>query len=114
MTTISHEPSRVRQAWWSLLVPELWASLAIVGMWLAVLFDAVYVPGGAGVHFRRPTWAEVLGWEQELLVRGASLDPPEPGAGASSRVLAVMMTTPLPSLAGVASQHRESPCCGVR
>ena len=44
MATITHEPSRVRQAWWSLLVPELWASLAIVGMWLAVLFDAVYGP----------------------------------------------------------------------
>ena len=47
MATISHEPSRVdlqRQPWWSQLVPELWASLAIVGMWLAVLFDAVYGP----------------------------------------------------------------------
>jgi hypothetical protein len=47
MATISHEPSRVdpqRQPWWTQLVPELWASLAIVGMWLAVLFDAVFGP----------------------------------------------------------------------
>jgi hypothetical protein len=48
MTTISHEPSRVdpqRKPWWAqLLVPELWASLAIVAMWLAVLFDGIYGP----------------------------------------------------------------------
>jgi hypothetical protein len=48
MTTISHEPSRVDSRlgpWWSrLLVPELWASLAIIGMWLAVLFDGIYGP----------------------------------------------------------------------
>jgi len=32
-------------AWWSLtLVPEMWASLAIATMWLAVLFDAVFGP----------------------------------------------------------------------
>ena len=42
MTSISHESSRP----WSLrlLVPEMWASLAIVVMWLAVLFDAVFGP----------------------------------------------------------------------
>lgn len=47
MTTISHEPSRVaeKQSWsLRLLVPEMWASLAIIVMWLAVLFDAVYGP----------------------------------------------------------------------
>lgn len=48
MATISHEPSRVdptRQPWWlQFVVPEMWASLAIVGMWLAVLFDAVWGP----------------------------------------------------------------------
>jgi hypothetical protein len=27
-----------------ILVPEMWASLAIVVMWLAVLFDAIYGP----------------------------------------------------------------------
>jgi hypothetical protein len=26
------------------LVPEMWASLAIVSMWLAVLFDALFGP----------------------------------------------------------------------
>ena len=48
MATISHEPSRVdpqRQPWWvQLFVPEMWASHAIVGMWLAVLFDGIYGP----------------------------------------------------------------------
>jgi hypothetical protein len=43
MTSIPHEqPSR---AWTlRLLVPEMWASLAIIVMWLAVLFDAIFGP----------------------------------------------------------------------
>jgi hypothetical protein len=48
MSTLSHEPAQVaneRSRWSSLrLVPELWASLAIVVMWPAVLFTAVYGP----------------------------------------------------------------------
>lgn len=58
MTTISHEPSarvRERPDWFALLsIPELWATLSIVVMWLAVLFDGIYGPdivsngGGAG------------------------------------------------------------------
>jgi hypothetical protein len=48
MSTISHEPSGDVQEkrHWSLqvLVPEMWASLAIVVMWLAVLFDGVFGP----------------------------------------------------------------------
>ena len=48
MTTIPHEPSGVvqeKQRWsMRLLVPEMWASLAIVVMWLAVLFDAIFGP----------------------------------------------------------------------
>jgi hypothetical protein len=48
MTTIPHERSVVaeeKQAWWSrLLVPEMWASLAIIVIWLAVLFDAIFGP----------------------------------------------------------------------
>jgi hypothetical protein len=48
MSTISHEPSvdaREKRGWsLQLLVPEMWASLAIVVMWLAVLFDAVFGP----------------------------------------------------------------------
>jgi len=47
MTTIPHEPSRVVESRpWSLrlLVPEMYASLAIIVMWLAVLFDAVFGP----------------------------------------------------------------------
>jgi uncharacterized membrane protein (DUF485 family) len=48
MTTIPQEPSRVVQEkpHWSLqlLVPEMWASLTIIVMWLSVLFDAVYGP----------------------------------------------------------------------
>jgi hypothetical protein len=48
MTTVPHEPSGVaqeRRGWaLQLLVPEMWAALAIVVMWLAVLFDAVFGP----------------------------------------------------------------------
>lgn len=48
MTTIPHEPSGIvqeKQRWSSrLLVPEMWASLAIAVMWLAVLFDAIFGP----------------------------------------------------------------------
>jgi hypothetical protein len=48
MSAISHEPSvdaREKRRWsLQLLVPEMWASLAIVVMWLAVLFDAVFGP----------------------------------------------------------------------
>lgn len=47
MSTISHGPSRVvEEPRWTLqlLVPEMWTSLAIVVIWLAVLFDAVYGP----------------------------------------------------------------------
>jgi hypothetical protein len=48
MTTISHEPSRVvpEKRHWSLqlLVPEMWASLTIVVIWLSVLFTAVFGP----------------------------------------------------------------------
>jgi hypothetical protein len=47
MTSISHEPSRVigeRPRWTEFLIVEMWASLAIVVMWLAVLFDAIFGP----------------------------------------------------------------------
>jgi hypothetical protein len=48
MTTISHEPSGVvqeKRRWpLQLLVPEMWASLAIIVIWLSVLFDAVFGP----------------------------------------------------------------------
>jgi hypothetical protein len=47
MTTISHEPSgaiRTQGSPLRLLVPEMWACLAIIVMWLAVLFDAVFGP----------------------------------------------------------------------
>ncbi|HSB38905.1 MAG TPA: hypothetical protein VLD13_07445 [Gaiellaceae bacterium] len=48
MSTISHEPSRAaeeRKRWSvQLLVPEMWATLAIVVMWLAVLFSAIFGP----------------------------------------------------------------------
>jgi hypothetical protein len=48
VTTLSHEPAGALQERrrWSpqFLVPEMWASLAIVVMWLAVLFDAIFGP----------------------------------------------------------------------
>jgi hypothetical protein len=47
MTTIPHEtgviPARERRSAW-FLVREMWASLAIAVIWLAVLFDAVFGP----------------------------------------------------------------------
>jgi hypothetical protein len=46
MSVIPHQPSDVGEAKkeWSWQLPEMWASLAIVAMWLAVLFDAVWGP----------------------------------------------------------------------
>ena len=48
MASVSHEPARYgteRPQWAEFLkIPEMWASLAIGVMWLAVLFDAVYGP----------------------------------------------------------------------
>ncbi len=48
MSTISHGPSTAlpEKRSWSvqLLVPEMWAALAITVMWLAVLFDAIFGP----------------------------------------------------------------------
>ena len=48
MSAISHEPpvdAQEKRRWSSqLLVTEMWACLAIVVMWLAVLFDAVFGP----------------------------------------------------------------------
>ena len=48
MSSLSHEPSTVlqdRQRWaLRLLVPEVWAALAIVVMWLVVLFVGVWGP----------------------------------------------------------------------
>jgi hypothetical protein len=47
MTTISHGPSNIvreKPRWREFLVAEMWASLAIVVMWLAVLFDAIFGP----------------------------------------------------------------------
>jgi hypothetical protein len=47
MSTMSHEPRVAPEgrAWsLQLRVPEMWASLAIVVMWLSVLFDALFGP----------------------------------------------------------------------
>ena len=59
LATVSHDASAAfpekhpRSS--RVLVPEMWASLAIVAMWLAVLFDALYGPSfvssnGAGTN----------------------------------------------------------------
>jgi hypothetical protein len=43
MSAIPHEPSvDTRYAW--LRITEMWASLAISVIWLAVLFDAIFGP----------------------------------------------------------------------
>ena len=48
MASVSHEPARyaTEQPQWAefLKIPEMWASIAIGAMWLAVLFDAVDGP----------------------------------------------------------------------
>jgi hypothetical protein len=48
MSSVSHEPARVvpqgRPSSVKLLVPEMWPSVAIIVMWLAVLFDAIFGP----------------------------------------------------------------------
>jgi hypothetical protein len=44
MTTLSHEPpATARRPWW-LDATEIWASIAIVTIWLAVLFTAIFGP----------------------------------------------------------------------
>jgi hypothetical protein len=44
MTTISHEPSPLTKRSWLLEARDVWASLAITMIWLAVLFTAVFGP----------------------------------------------------------------------
>ena len=46
MTSISQEPSRIvpEKRLAQLLVPEMWASLAIIVIWLSVLADAIFGP----------------------------------------------------------------------
>jgi hypothetical protein len=47
MTTVAHESSGTRsesRRFSQVVVPEMWASLAIAVMWLAVLLDAVFGP----------------------------------------------------------------------
>jgi hypothetical protein len=43
MSVIPHEPSVDSRFGW-LLITEMWASLAITVMWLAVLLDALFGP----------------------------------------------------------------------
>ena len=47
MATVPHQPAALPepQRWYRrLLVTEMWASLAIIVMWLAVLLDALFGP----------------------------------------------------------------------
>ena len=44
MTAVQHEPLQDTRRRSRLFAPEMWASLAIVAMWLAVLFAAIYGP----------------------------------------------------------------------
>ena len=55
MTILSHGPAAYEQSRWTelLRVREMWAGIAIVSMWLAVLLDGIYgsdlvtsTPGG--------------------------------------------------------------------
>ena len=44
MTTIPHEASVLPRRVTALWVRDMWPSLTIIAMWLAVLFDAIYGP----------------------------------------------------------------------
>ena len=46
MSVVPHEPAGLGEAkkGWVWQLPEMWASIAIIAMWLAVLFDAVWGP----------------------------------------------------------------------
>jgi len=61
MTVMTHEPSTdtpLRGGVVSrLLVPEFWATVSIVAMWLAVLFDGVF---GSDMTFSNPPHVTVL------------------------------------------------------
>jgi hypothetical protein len=43
MTTISHEPPAAVRPWW-LAARDMWASLAISVIWLAVMLDSLFGP----------------------------------------------------------------------
>jgi hypothetical protein len=43
MMTIPHEPPVVARPWW-LEARDMWTSLAITVIWLAVLFDSLFGP----------------------------------------------------------------------
>ena len=57
MTTIPHEAPLAQRQVPALFVRDMWPSLTIIAMWLAVLFDAIYgpdivseTPGGTSSH----------------------------------------------------------------
>ena len=73
MTSVPHGPvpyGRERPRWAELIsVPEMWASLAISVMWLAVLFDAVFgpdfvstSPGGNSTTIPSAVFVAVFAW----------------------------------------------------
>ena len=58
MATLSSEPLPERQSWSArVFVKDMWASLAITAMWLAVLFTSLFGPdfvsGTAGGNYTR-------------------------------------------------------------
>ena len=57
MTSVSHEPSRIvpEKRLPQLLVTEMWASLAIIVIWLSVLADAIFGPDIVTNNGRRQT-----------------------------------------------------------
>ena len=54
MTTIPHEAPVVRRQIPAFWVRDMWPSLTIVAMWLAVLFDAIYGRASSLRRRRRP------------------------------------------------------------
>ena len=62
MTTTTHDESSTRssrEGWASrVLVPQMWATVAIVSMWLAVLFVGVYA-GDMTFHAVDSSWSTI-------------------------------------------------------
>jgi len=90
--TVVHEPLQSpseRQPWHvRLRVPEMWASLAIISMWLAVLFDALLGPdivtsSNSGDSARIPSAVVVVlfAYLATRVVARYGFGPRHPGAG---------------------------------
>ena len=93
MTTIPHEAPVVRRQIPAFWVRDMWPSLTIIAMWLAVLFDAVY---GPDIVSTTPTTTSQIPSAVVMALCGSS----RPG---SSRSTASAATPPTSSVASRAA-----------